>query len=130
MAADPTIVETDLAAFCGRTLLLWSPGVLLIALTGNLALPARTLAWTAGLLWLAGLCLWNVTRCGRVHCMFTGPFFLAMAAVTVLAGFGTVSFGAQTWNLLGAIIFVGAIVLMTVPEWIWGRYSNRAAPPN
>ena len=40
-------------------------------LTGQLGWWGHTVGWTAGLVWLAIMCLWNSVRCQRVHCMFT-----------------------------------------------------------
>jgi hypothetical protein len=114
--------QNDLSSTTARTLLFWGPGVLAIALTSHLGWMEHTLGWTAGLLWLAGMCLWNTARCGRVHCAFTGPFFLAMAAATLLVGFGVLSLGKSTWNILGLTILVGGIGLCCGPEFIWGRY--------
>jgi hypothetical protein len=114
----------DLTATTTLTLLWWGPGILLIALTAHVPGWIRPVAWTDGLLWMAGLCLWNLTRCGRVHCIFTGPFFFAMAVVTTLAGAGILSFGAEAWNVLGFAILAGGIALCCVPEMIWGRYWN------
>jgi hypothetical protein len=112
----------DLTATTARTLIWWGPGILLIVFTANLAGMIRPAAWTAGLLWMAGLCLWNLRRCGWVHCMFTGPFFLAMAVVAALAGAGIFSFGAEAWTVLGFAILAGGIALCCVPEMIFGRY--------
>jgi hypothetical protein len=120
--------ESDLASGCTRTLLFWGPGVALIGLTGPLSLYARTLGWTAGLLWLAAFCLWNVARCHRTHCMFTGPFFLLMAVTTVLVGLGVVSFGRETWQILGDVILIGGVGLCFLPEFLWGRYWQSRTP--
>ncbi len=35
----------------------------------------------------------NALRCGRLHCYITGPFFVAMAIVTLLYGLGAVPLG-------------------------------------
>jgi hypothetical protein len=120
--------ESDLASSCTRTVLFWGPGVLLIVLTGNLGGWARTIGWTAGLVWLATFCLWNAARCRRVHCIFTGPFFLMMAAATILAGSGVVSLGRDTWNVLGALVLIGGLSLSIVPELVWGRYWESTTP--
>jgi hypothetical protein len=119
-------IKGDLTATTARTLIWWGPGILLIVFTAHRAGLIRSAAWTAGLLWMAGLCLWNLLRCGRVHCMFTGPFFLAMAVVAALAGAGTFSFGGEAWNVLGFAILAGGVALSCVPELIFGRYRSRA----
>jgi hypothetical protein len=112
----------DLAASLIGMAAFWGPGVALIALTGPLGGWSRTAGWTAGLLWLAGMCFWNYARCRRLHCIVTGPFFLAMAAAVLVAGSGLVPFGPVQWSALGGAIGLGAVILCCVPELIWGRY--------
>jgi hypothetical protein len=56
------------------------------------------LFWTRGCLWVCVLalvvmglgCLVNAARCGRLHCYFTGPLYLAAALYVVLSAFGLV----------------------------------------
>lgn len=128
LAAHPTLVRGDLASTGARTALFWGPGALVLILTRNLGWWEHTIGWTVGLLWLAAICLWNSARCRRVHCMFTGPFFLAMAFVTVLVGFRIISLGTNTWNVVGDTILIGGIILCCGPELIWGRYWQTARP--
>ena len=47
--------------------------------------------------------------------MFTGPFFLAMALVTLLVGFRVFSLGNSTWGLLADTILVGGMCSMLRP---------------
>jgi len=70
-------------------------------------------------------CVANAVRCGRVHCYVTGPFFLVMAAVALLYGFGAFALGKQGWNLLGAVALVGALVLIYLPERLFGTYRSQ-----
>lgn len=49
--------------------------------------PARTIIWSTALIWMGAACILNALRCGRLHCYLTGPFFLLMAAATLLHGF-------------------------------------------
>jgi hypothetical protein len=125
METDRERAQNDLASTAARTALFWGPGVLLLALTSPMGWWGHTIGWTAGLLLLAVMCLWNSVRCHRVHCIFTGPFFFAMAFVTLLVGFRVIPVGPNTWNLLGSTILIGGIVLCCGPEWIWGRYWQR-----
>ena len=68
------------------------------------------------------MCVLNARQCKRVHCTFTGPFFLLMAVAALLVGFRVISFGPNTWNILGAVIIAGGVGLWVVPEMIWGKY--------
>jgi hypothetical protein len=40
--------------------------------------------WTAACLFRDGNCLLNAIHRGRLHCWFTGPLFISLAAITVL----------------------------------------------
>jgi hypothetical protein len=82
----------------------------------------RAAIWAVACSIMAAVCLVNAVRCRRVHCYFTGPFFLAMAAAAILYGAGVLPLGANGWNLLGLVLLVGAFLLMTVPERVLGKY--------
>jgi hypothetical protein len=45
-----------------------------------------TLTWTLSLAVMGGACLVNARGCGRMHCYFTGPFFLLLAVASLLYG--------------------------------------------
>jgi hypothetical protein len=85
----------------------------------------RTAIWTAALTVMGGACLANASRCGRIHCYVTGPFFLLAALATLLYGVGVIPLGANGWNLIGMAILIGAIVLGCVPELLLGKYRGR-----
>ena len=99
-----------------------------IIATGSLPLTTggRAAIWAVASSIMGAVCLANALRCGRVHCWFTGPFLLAMAAVSVLYGAGVLPLGADGWNRLGLVLLIGAILLMTVPERILGKYRRPA----
>jgi hypothetical protein len=82
----------------------------------------RTAIWTAACLTMGGACLLNAIRCGRVHCWFTAPFFIAMAAITVLFGAGALPLGPNGWNIIGLTLLVGGVSLTYGPELILGKY--------
>ena len=85
-----------------------------------------TVVWTLGFTVMGVACVANAVRCGRVHCYFTGPFLLLIAAAALLHGLHVVSIGPKGWQWLGVVAIVGTVVLLTVPERIWGRYGVRA----
>lgn len=116
----------DLAGTCGSTLLWWGPGVALMLITGSMGWWPRVAGWSLALAWFGALCLVNARRCGRLHCYFTGPFFLILAAVVLAVGFRFISFGSNTWGDIVWAAVVGCIALTTLPELIWGRYRRGA----
>ncbi len=87
--------------------------------------PAKPLIWAAALVWMGAACLGNAARCGRMHCYFTGPFFLVMAVVALLHGFEIVWLGEDGWRWLGIMIGVGGCGLWYLPERICGKYGRR-----
>lgn len=90
--------------------------------------PARTIIWSTALVWMGAACISNALRCGRLHCYLTGPFFLLMAAATLLHGFDVLWLGPNGWLWLGlTLVVVGWGLLWYLPERLWGKYSTRNA---
>ena len=100
-----------------------------MAVTGraNFSGDWRTVVWTAALSTMGRACIANAVRCGRLHCYITGPFFVAMALVTLLYGLGVVPLGGNGWNLIGLTILAGAIALCCLPELFLGKYRKGKA---
>ena len=87
------------------------------------AIPLRMATWIAALSWMGIACMLNAKRCGRTHCRYTGPFYLAMVAAVVMLGFGLVSGGIYAWAVLAGLILPGSAMLWWVTELAWGKYS-------
>jgi hypothetical protein len=76
---------------------------------------------------MGAACILNALRCGRLHCYLTGPFFLLMAAATLLHGFEILWLGPNGWLWLGlTLVVVGGGILWYLPERLWGKYSSRS----
>lgn len=101
--------------------------VAVIILSGNFDLGnrGRAVIWATCLGIMAAGCLVNAHRCGRLHCYFTGPFFILMALASLCYGFGWLPLGSSGWNWIGGAAFVGAVILGCVPELLYGRYRRR-----
>lgn len=113
----------DLAVSVGGQLVAWALPVLVLA-AGFFVFPAlKAVLWPVALVWMGVACFVNVARCGRVHCRFTGPFFLLMAAASLAHGLDIVPFGPQGWTWIGVTTGVGAVVLYYLTERIWGKYA-------
>jgi hypothetical protein len=101
----------------------WIPTVSVVA--GLLAPVAiRTVVWIAALVWMGTACLLNARRCGRIHCRYTGPYYLAMIAPVVVLGSGLVSVGLYVWLLLACVILLGSKLLWWATERAWGEFSR------
>ncbi len=84
----------------------------------------RAVVWAAALVWMGTACLVNARRCGRVHCRFTGPFFLVMALVVALHGLGAIPLGPRGWAWIGIAIALGTAAIWILSERLWGRYRG------
>lgn len=84
----------------------------------------RAVVWPVALLVIGTACVLNARRCGRLHCYFTGPFFLLAAVVLVAYGLDVIPDIPGGWVALGLGIVAIATVLNVVPERRWGRYSR------
>ena len=85
----------------------------------------RALVWIAMLVWMGLACLANARRCGRTHCRYTGPFFLAMAGLVAVYAVGALPLGNQPWLMLGTLIVVGNALVWWGSERLLGTYSRR-----
>jgi len=101
----------------------WVP-ILAIAITGYVPVgdAVRTAVWTTGCLLMSAGCFVNAMRCGRLHCYLTGPFFLAVALVTLGYGLGILPLGKSGWGIIGYTLLAGVVLLTYLPEHFLGRY--------
>jgi hypothetical protein len=106
-------------------LLFWLPAIA-IAVSGGSHFHGRVrvAVWTVALSAMGVACIVNAIRCHRVHCYLTGPFFLAIAVITLLYGVGVVPLGRSGWTVLGLTILIGAFALCCLPEMFLGRYRE------
>lgn len=82
------------------------------------------IVWPTILTFMGVMCLLNAHRCGRIHCYFTGPFFLVLAGVGLLYGIGVLPLGARGWSKLSLAFLIGSVALLYVPERTLGRYRH------
>ena len=123
-----TAPSRDLLSRRGTTILVYGTPTLAIVVTSGQGVvePLRTIVWTLGFTVMGLACVLNAVRCGRVHCYFTGPFLLLLAAASLLHGLRVVSLGPNGWSWLGLVAIVGTVLFLTVPERLWGRYARQA----
>jgi hypothetical protein len=100
----------------------WIPkGAIIAALFAPLSL--RAAVWTVALIWMGTACILNARRCGRTHCRYTGPYYLAMITPVVLLAFGIVSAKFYGWLGLAALIVFGGWIIWWATERAWGKFS-------
>lgn len=100
--------------------------VLAIVASGFPVVPPgwRTATWVVALIVMGAGCVINALRCGRIHCYFTGPFFLIMAVAALLYGLGVLPLGKFGWNTISAVVLIGTLIFYCVPEMFAGRYRQ------
>ena len=86
--------------------------------------PARAGIWIIALLWMGIACILNARRCGRTHCRYTGPYYLAMIALVVLFAVDMGSAGFFAWLILGVLILAGSRIIWWATEHAWGKFSS------
>src|SRR6266478_1796895 len=87
------------------------------------AVSVRTAMWTIALAWMGAACILNARRCGRTHCRYTGPYYLAMIIPVLALGSGLVSSGLSAWVGLAVLIILGSKLIWWATERAWGKFS-------
>jgi hypothetical protein len=100
----------------------WLPQATILA---ALAAPPFTRAtiWIAALIWMGSACILNARRCGRTHCRYTGPYYLAMVVPVLLLVSGIVSADLYGWFALAVLILAGSKMIWWTTERAWGTFS-------
>src|SRR5262249_57384263 len=85
------------------------------------ALPARTGTWIIALIWMGTACILNARRCGRTHCRYTGPYYLAMIAPVLVLASGVIFVDFYAWLSLAVLILGGSMIILWGTERGWGK---------
>jgi hypothetical protein len=88
--------------------------------------PVRATTWIVALVWMGLACILNARRCGRTHCRYTGPYYLAMIAPVFLLAAGIGSAGFYGWLILAVFILAGSKIIWWATEHAWGNSHSRA----
>src|SRR2546428_13453981 len=86
--------------------------------------PARTGMWIVALVWMGTACILNSRRCGRTHCRYTGPYYLAMIAPVLVLASGVISVGFYGWLALAGFILWGIMTILGGTEKAGGKCSR------
>src|SRR6185312_4494973 len=111
--------------FSGAGLLLWVVPIAILSASVSLGGLYPVIAWPLALGFMGAVCLVNARRCGRRHCLFTGPFFLLMAVISLLDWTRVLDLGTRGWSKLSVVLLLGGVLLTCVQEALWGRYARR-----
>ncbi len=124
MRLNSTVHPRDIFANLPLAILIFWIPILAIAATGygDIDYGIRTAVWTIACLIMSAGCLINAMRCGRLHCYWTGPFFLVGALVSLGYGLGYLPLGESGWGIIGYTLLAGVVFLTYLPEYFLGRY--------
>ena len=86
-------------------------------------IPVRATVWTVALVWTGTACILNARRCGRTHCRYTEPYYLAMIPLVLVLAFGIVPIEFYGWAALGVLVVVGSWIIWWATERAWGKFS-------
>ena len=86
--------------------------------------PARATTWIIALLWMGTACILNSRRCGRTHCRYTGPYYLAMIVPVLALASGVISVDFYAWLSLAVLILGGSMIIWWATERAWGKFSR------
>jgi len=101
----------------------WIPKAAIVA-TLFIPPPARTGVWIIALVWMGTACILNSRRCGRTHCRYTGPYYLAMIAPVLVLASGAIPVDFYGWLLLAVLILGGSMIIWWATERAWGKFSQ------
>jgi hypothetical protein len=85
----------------------WIPKAIIVA-AFFIPAPARAGIWIIALIWMGTGCILNSRRCGRTHCRYTGPYYLAMIAPVLVLASGVISVDFYAWLSLAVLILAEA----------------------
>ena len=70
---------------------------------------------------MGSACILNARQCGRTHCRYTGPYYLAMIIPVLVLVSSGVSANVYGWIVLGVVIFVGSKIIWWATEASMGK---------
>jgi hypothetical protein len=100
----------------------WIPQAVIVAALFA-PMPVRTVIWIGALIWMGAACILNARRCGRTHCRYTGPYYLAMIVPVLALSTSYVSIGPYAWVALAGVILLGSKLIWWATERARGKFS-------
>lgn len=122
MTVTDKTISNDWATSGSKSFVGWGIPIVIMVVSRFYGEASTAIAWPLALGWLGGASFLNAARCGRVHCVFTGPFYLAMAAIALLFSFGILEVNDRTWSALAGITVLGAATILFGSEAFFGKY--------
>ena len=89
----------------------------------HLPLANTAIIWAIALAWMGTGCALNALRCGRRHCLISGPVLWLGAIATLLVALGVLSGRNTLGEAVNGTIALAALSFLS--EWFWGLYAGR-----
>jgi hypothetical protein len=124
MSEKCTSNSNDWVANKRQFLIVWGLPTALMFAVWLISLPLMVIGiiWMGSLIWMGISCLRNARSCGRMHCFYSGPYFLICGAVALAIGMGW--WQAVSINGLGLFLLVATPLVCVLPEVFWGTYKK------
>jgi hypothetical protein len=123
MASDTVETSRNWLRSPRTTVLAWWIPQGAIIVTLFLPVSLRTIIWIFALIWMGTACILNAKRCGRTHCRYTGPYYLAAIVPVLALGTDVLYTDFLGWLALAAVILLGAKLIWWATEGSWGKFS-------
>jgi hypothetical protein len=119
----PASLKTDWLADPFTKALAWRLPLVVIFAALLVPVPARVGIWAVAFAWMGAACVLNYRRCGRIHCRYTGPYYLAMIVPVLALGIAPVLIPITGWLAIAVAIPIGSKLIWWATERAWGKFS-------
>ena len=118
-----SLTKTDWLADPFTKALAWRLPLVVIFAALLVPVPARVGIWAVAFAWMGTACVLNYRRCGRIHCRYTGPYYLAMIVPVLALGIAPVLIPITGWLAIAVAIPIGSKLIWWATERAWGKFS-------
>ncbi|HET7396684.1 MAG TPA: hypothetical protein VFK12_09620 [Gammaproteobacteria bacterium] len=116
--------DKDMLRSGWRTWLIWGIPWTLIVVAQFAGNTVHTALWVSGFGATGIICMVNARRCGRRHCLYTGPLYLISALASLLYGLQLLPLGIDGWEWIMYFALAGTILFCCVVENVFGKYIS------
>jgi hypothetical protein len=116
--------DKDMLRSGWRAWLIWGVPWTLIIVAQFAGNTVHTVLWTLGFGATGIVCIANARRCGRRHCLYTGPLYLLAALASLLYGLHLLPLGINDWGWIMGFALAGTVLFCCVMENVFGKYKS------
>ncbi|MGH8372036.1 MAG: hypothetical protein ACRETO_04805 [Gammaproteobacteria bacterium] len=116
--------DKDMLRSGWRAWFIWGVPWTLIIVAQFAGNTVHTILWTLGFGATGIICIANARRCGRRHCLYTGPLYLLAALASLLYGLHLLPLGINGWGWIMGFALAGTFLFCCVIETVFGKYTS------